>query len=114
MMEGASAAILDIGRIAHDPIIDIATSYKNAKREALLFEYKVGKGKLLVCTLKLKECDPGALWLRDRIMQYANSDIFEPADRISGAELLGMCGQSDVSDEGNQNEAQNKNDITMK
>jgi hypothetical protein len=114
MMEGASAAILDIGRIAHDPIIDIATSYKNAKREALLFEYKVGKGKLLVCTLKLKECDPGALWLRDRIMQYANSEIFEPADRISYAELLEMCGVESVSDEGNQNEAQNKNDITMK
>ena len=114
MMEGASAAILDIGRIAHDPIIDIATSYKNAKREALLFEYKVGKGKLLVCTLKLKECDPGALWLRDRIMQYANSEVFEPADRISYAELLEMCGVESVSDEGNQNEAQNKNDITMK
>ena len=114
MMDGASAAVVDIARLAHDPIIDIATSYKNAKREALLFEYSVGGGKILVCTLNMKDSDPSAVWLRERILRYANSDAFNPSDRISVTELLAMCGGFDVIDEVNHNEAQNKNDITMK
>ena len=114
MMDRASAAILDIKRLPHDPIIDIATSYKNAKREALLFEYRVGSGKLIVCTLNLREDDPGAVWLRERILAYASSDSFEPEYKISGAELLAMCSEDSLDDGENQNFAQNKNDITMK
>ena len=55
MMTGASAAILDVPRLPFAPIVEIATSYKNARREALVFEYRVGRGRLLCTTLSLKE-----------------------------------------------------------
>ena len=111
-MLNAKAAILNLENRSHDPIIDIATSYKNANKEAMLFEYGVGAGKLLVCTLNLSENDPGALWLREKIISYAMSDGFEPSEKLSVEELSGLFGRS-ISLGENQNLAQNKNDITM-
>jgi hypothetical protein len=79
----------------------------------MLFEYKVGEGRLIVCTLALCEGDAFAAWLKNRIISYAASDAFEPKDEISLYELSALCSGS-VSIEGsNENMAQNKNDITM-
>ena len=112
-MLDSKAAILNQKRLAHEPIIDIASSYKNARREAMLFEYKVGEGRLIVCTLALCEGDAFAAWLKNRIISYAASDAFEPKDEISLYEFSALCSGS-VSIEGsNENMAQNKNDITM-
>ncbi len=113
MINGARAAVLDITRLPHSPIIDIASTYKNAYREAMLFEYRVGRGKLLVCTLNLSEDDPGARWLREHIVAYAMSEDFLPKDALTLSELRGICGISHMNDGVNDNEAQNKNDITM-
>lgn len=113
MMSNARAAVLDITSMPHRPIIDIATSYKNAHREALLFEYSVGKGKLIVCTLNLDDSDRGAAWLKSAIVDYAMSDRFEPKDKISAAELVEICSSKVLENGVNVNAAQNKNDITM-
>ena len=114
MLNGGCAAVLDITRMPHSPIIDIASTYKNAHREAMLFEYRVGGGKLLVCTLNLSEIDPGARWLREHIVDYAMSEHFLPKDSLTLSELRGICGVQPIDDGVNDNEAQNKNDITMK
>lgn len=114
MMDDSNAAVLDLKRIKHDPIIDIASTYKNAHREAMLFEYSVGAGKLLVCTLNLREEDPGAVWLREHIIEYAMSDKFMPKDRISFAELGELLSIAELDMGSNTNEAMNVNDITMK
>ena len=112
-MLNSKAAILDITRIPHSPIIDIASSYKNAHREAMLFEYRVGNGRLLVCTLNLTEADPAAKWLRERIISYASSNEFSPRDAITPDELRDICGNGENIGGSNENLAQNKNDITM-
>lgn len=112
-MLDSRAAILDLKRLPHEPIIDIASSYKNARREALLFEYKVGEGRLIVCTLALCEDDPFAAWLKNRMISYAASDSFDPRDEISLNELYALCENRISVDGSNENMAQNKNDITM-
>ena len=77
-----------------------------------MFEYRVGRGRLFVCTLDLKQTDAGAVWLKNRILDYVKSDAFLPKHAITEKELLSLCG--DTIDEGqNDNEAANKNDITM-
>ena len=58
------------------------------------------------------ENDPGAVWLREKIISYAMSDGFEPSEKLSVEELSGLFGRS-ISLGENQNLAQNKNDITM-
>ena len=112
MMNNSVAAVLDGVTMPHDPILDIATSYKNAHREAMLFEYGVGSGKLLVCTLNLTEEDPAACWLKNRILDYAVSDDFCPAQVLTEQQLKTLFRVSSVKAAGNCNQAMNKNDIT--
>ena len=70
MLNHGKSVVLEVDGLAHDPIIDIATSYKNARREAMMAEYRVGRGKLLICSLDLSETDPVARWLKNRILSY--------------------------------------------
>ncbi len=114
MLNDGHAAVLDLTRLPHTPIIDIASSYKNAHREALLFEYSVGNGKLIVCTMNLTEQDPAANWLKERIVSYAMSEDFCPRDTITAEELLFLCRAQTIANAKNANEAKNINDITTK
>ncbi|MBQ6824665.1 MAG: hypothetical protein IJP27_08415 [Clostridia bacterium] len=109
MMSGAKAVILE--GVPYDPIIEIANTYKNARPEALLFEYGVGNGRLLVCSLNLKETDPAACWLKERLLTYAESEDFCPDTVLSPAALDSLCVETEA-EEKNENEAVNKNDIT--
>lgn len=109
--EGYSAA-LDNTNIAYKPIIEIASSYKYARREALLFEYAIANGRLLVCTLNLPNEDVGARYLKGSIIKYAMAD-FKPEIEISIADLYKICHGEKICVIENTNEAFNANDITM-
>jgi len=113
MLSDGRSVVLDIPSMPFEPVIEIASTYKNARREALLFEYKIGCGSLLVCSLNLSASDAGAHWLKAAILQYAASDEFCPKDAISYATLATLCEASPIVEESNSNEAANKNDITM-
>ena len=113
MMNGSKSAVLELTEMPHRPIVDIASSYKNAHKEAMLAEYRIGAGKLLICTLRMTDTDPAARWLKARILAYAGSDGFAPAQTLSEAHLASLCKASPVQAALNENEAMNKNDITM-
>lgn len=112
MLNGGSAAVLDGAPDTHNPIIDIATSYKNAKREGLLFEYRVGDGRLLVCTLHLDDADPAARWLKSSILAYVNSQTFAPGVAMTVDDLRQICTSGAWVEDSDSNRAVNKNDIT--
>ena len=118
MLHGSQSAVLDLRGIPHKPIIDIASSYKNAHREAVLFEYSVGSdisscGKLLCCTLRLDENDPAAVWLYEHILAYVTSDAFRPAQTLSPTQYAALCGIAPITERTDGNLAMNKNDITL-
>ena len=110
--EGYSSA-LDLVEIPFKPIIEIASCYKYARREALMFEYKIGNGKLLVCSLGFNEKDIGAVWLKNRILSYFNSEEFNPQISITENQLYKICHGKPVFVIENANKAFNANDITM-
>lgn len=112
LLTGGRAAVLDSDTAPYDPIIEIATSYKNAHKEALLFEYSVGEGKLLVCGLNFTDSDPLADWLRSEIRRYVGSEDFMPESAITATELCEMIDRDVKRSEKNTNLAMNKNDIT--
>ncbi len=114
MLTDSHTALLDIPSADFAPIIESASSYKNARREAIMFEYKVGEGQLLICTLNLKDTDPGAAWLRSRIYEYFMSEEFTPECSLSLYELESLCTSESISVAENSNAAQNMNDITMR
>ena len=121
MMNGGQSVILDNPDLPYAPIIEMASSYKNARPEALVFEYRIGNGKLLVSALDLKENDPGACWLKEKMTAYAASDEFEPECSVSVETVASWFNDDNGIYEGNNfdgryvndNVAANKNDITM-
>ncbi|MBR7116346.1 MAG: hypothetical protein IKC87_01390 [Clostridia bacterium] len=112
MMTESHSAALDLPSADFAPIIEIASSYKNARREALIFEYAIGKGKLLVSTLNLGD-DPCAKWLKARLIEYASGEEFLPQVSLSFSELISLCEMAPLDSGENSNVAQNMNDITM-
>ena len=113
LMYGSRSVVLDVKGQPHEPILDIASAYKNAQKEAMLAEYRAGRGRLLICTLSLPETDPAARWLKNRILEYAAGEDFEPAQELSETQFAALCRVSPVKTAKNANEAMNKNDITM-
>lgn len=109
LMEGAYAVQLEAD-VPFDPIIDIASSDKFAIRQALLFEYKVGEGRLLVCPLNFPGDDPAAAWLKARLEAYAASDAFAPEQTLATAQLASVIDAPLLDGGRNTNNAFNAND----
>lgn len=87
MIDGAVAVVFDDMVDAFDPILEVVSSYKLISKQASLFEWQVGNGRLLVCTLNLPESDPAAVYLRRCLLDYAASGEFEPRTHLSPHEL---------------------------
>ena len=54
-----------------DPIVEVVSSYKYVIKQSTLFEYRVGPGRLIVCTLNFKGLDPAGVFLFDELLRYA-------------------------------------------
>ena len=109
LMEKGNAVQLEAG-VPFDPIIDIASAVKCPIRQAMLFEYRVGEGRLLVCSFKFGKDDPAAAWLRDRLVAYAAGPSFEPVHGITPRQLHDVINAPLVSGAKNQNRARNPGD----
>lgn len=74
--------------IEFKPIIEIVSTYKLIRKQAALFELRVGNGGLIVCTLNLKTNDPAAEVLTERIKEYASSELFKPETELAPEKLI--------------------------
>jgi hypothetical protein len=109
LMEGGAAVQLETA-VPFDPVIDIASAVKCPIRQAMLFEYRVGEGRLLVCSFKFSEGDPAAVWLREKLVGYAAGESFEPTHRITQEQLRAVISAPLVSGAKNRNRARNPGD----
>jgi hypothetical protein len=109
LMQGGAAVQLEAD-VPFDPVIDIASSVKRVIRQALLFEYRIGKGRLLVCSFKFGEHDPAAKWLRVRLVEYAASGRFEPALSLTPAQLHAVVTAPLLTGARDRNRARNPHD----
>ena len=71
MINGAEAVNFTNLEMAFMPILEMVSSYKNVKRQAMIFEVKIGKGLLLVCTLNLDATPVAGAYLKKCLRQYA-------------------------------------------
>ncbi|MBQ3289687.1 MAG: hypothetical protein IJH50_09790 [Kiritimatiellae bacterium] len=109
LMEDGHAVQLEAD-VPFDPIIDIASSVKFPIRQAGMFEYRVGEGRLLVCSFAFHADDPAAAWLRARLMEYTASDEFNPPQILTPAQLHAVVNAPLLSGAQNQNRARNPED----
>ena len=109
LMEGGRAVQLESG-VPFDPIIDVASPVKFPIRQAALFEYRVGAGRLVVCSFAFGAGDPAAAWLRARLEEYAAGDSFEPSESLTAAQLRDVIDAPLLSGAQNSNRARNPGD----
>ena len=109
MRHTTASHMLEAG-VPFDPIIDIASSVKMPIRQAMLFEYRVGAGRLLVCSFAFGANDPAAAWLRARLVEYASGDAFDPAQSLTSAQLRAVIDAPLLSGGLERNRARNPND----
>ena len=113
LMEDAAAVQLEAG-VPFDPIVEVASSDKFLIRQSMMFEYKVGEGRLLVCSFNFGDRDPAAAWLKARLEEYAGSDAFESALSLSKKQLAAVIDAPLLKAEKNANVAGNPNDPANK
>jgi hypothetical protein len=98
LLEGAYAYPLDEWPKEMVPLVGgirtttgFLSKTKNLSRVGYVFEAKVGKGRLLVSTLRIRdnfdEAYPEAISLFDHLLRYATSQGFEPQFEMAPAQL---------------------------
>ncbi len=101
-------------RVPFEPIIDIASSYKWVRRQSLLSEFKVGKGRLLISTFNTAIQSPATEWWVNNLAKYMKSEKFEPKINLTLDELSTLFEKEDIQKAvANSNFARNENDKTM-
>jgi hypothetical protein len=72
------------------PIVRVIDNFFRNRNLATLVEFKVGSGKLILCTMDIHNklsSRPAAKQLRYSLIHYAEDSAFQPADEISTATL---------------------------
>lgn len=75
------------------PLVSVVDNFYKNRRLADVFEAKVGKGKLLFCSMDISsdlEKRPAARQLRYSLLQYASSKKFAPAKILDEKDLRGL------------------------
>ncbi|HKI88793.1 MAG TPA: hypothetical protein VKA38_07195 [Draconibacterium sp.] len=81
--------ILDNAPEGYKPLVQVIDNIERNHKLGLVFEFKVGSGKLLVCmsNLKVIQDKPEARQFFQSILNYMQSDDFQPKTEISAQEL---------------------------
>jgi hypothetical protein len=92
VIKASNSLILDDTPHEYRPIVQVIDNLERNHKLGLIFEFKIGDGKLLVCMSQLDQLKhkPEALQLYQSIVNYMKSDNFEPEYEISEAELSGL------------------------
>jgi len=109
LLEDGRAVQLE-ANVPFDPIVDVASAIKCVIRQSVLFEYRIGRGRLLVCSLNFTDGDPAAAWLKAGLLRYAASAAFQPARELTAGQLQAVLNAPLLCGEENTNFARNAND----
>ncbi len=83
--------VIDAARAEYRPIIQAVDNFDRCSKLGLLFEFKVGKGKIFVCSADLSdENDIVAQTLRKSIYSYLGSNKFDPKEKIDADMLINI------------------------
>jgi hypothetical protein len=88
----ASAMILDGLPPELHPTVQVVDDWFTNRKLALVFEARVGRGKLLVTSIDLADpaLDPVRRQLRSSLLSYAASPAFNPTVALSADQVLGL------------------------
>lgn len=82
----SEAMVLDDFPVGFRPVIHLVDDWFTNRKLGILWEAKVGNGKLMVCSSDLQQdlaTRPAAAQFRQSILEYMSSDRFDPQNEIS-------------------------------
>ena len=81
--------ILNATRGEYRPLIQVVDNIERNHKLGLVFEFAVGKGKLLVCMTNLRAIAdmPEGRQFRTSLLRYVKSDAFRPVEQLTWEEL---------------------------
>ena len=82
-----------------NPLIEYIPSFKLVKNKTALCELQIGKGRLLMCGLRLDDCDAAAKYFCGKILDYLAAPIKPPAPAVAPELLKKLC-QKEYQDGG--------------
>jgi hypothetical protein len=90
LLQNSRALILDAMPAGYRPLVQVIDNYERAHKLGVVFEARVGPGRLLVSSIDLagQSDKPEARQLMHSLLRYMNSSQFQPATEVDGA-LLG-------------------------
>jgi len=89
IIKASNSFILDSTSKEYRPVVQVIDNLERNHKLGLIFEFKVGEAKLLVCMSQLNKITdkPEAVQLYHSIIKYMNSNDFNPGYEISTDEL---------------------------
>lgn len=92
IVKASHSFILDELPDDYYPIVQIIDNLERNHKLGMIFEFKVGEGKLLVCTSQLNQIQdkPEARQLYRSILNYAESEEFNPATELTPEQLTAL------------------------
>jgi hypothetical protein len=94
LIKNSRAVALDGTSVSYRPIVQVIDNVSRNHKLGIVFEFRVGQGRLLVCTadlLKLQDLPEAAQLLRS-LLAYAGSAEFQPAAAIDLTTLKSILG----------------------
>lgn len=79
MMTDSVSFATDPGMPEHRPMLELIPSFKLIRRKSLLSEFRVGRGRLMLCGLRLTADDPAAKWMKHLLLEYLAQGEYAPA-----------------------------------
>ena len=92
----AGAMILDDLPPALRPTVQVIDDWFTARKLGLVFEARLGKGKLLVCSIDLKndlEANPVARQMLHSLLGYMGGKHFNPVVTVTAAQVRGLIAE---------------------
>ena len=89
IVKHSESAVLDDTPAGYLPVVQVIDNFERNHKLGLLYEARVGKGKLLVCTSRLREVigHPEVRAFARSLTEYILSDRFEPAFELTTEQL---------------------------
>ncbi len=89
MVKAGRPLILDRLPENYRPVVQVIDNIERNHKLGLIMEFAVGKGKLLICMSDLEKLQayPEARQLYASIINYMNSDSFQPAMQLTAKEV---------------------------
>ena len=112
LIDQGSAVCFADNKMQFDPIVEIVAAHKCFVKQAAMFEFKALGGRMFISSFVFKDTDPAANWLKKRIIDYVNSNEFEPKIKYTEKELDSFVYGEVTKAVANTNFAINPNDKT--